>query len=124
MEYIFEIDPVSKPRMTRSDKWKERKTTTKYWGFKDLIKYEANKQGLMTLPGEIYGIQFIIPMPKSWSVKRKEQMDGTKHVSKPDLDNLLKGLQDALCCEDSHIWLIKGELSKRWGYDGKIIIKV
>ncbi len=35
---------VAKPRMTRSDKWKERPATSKYWAFKDLITIAARQQ--------------------------------------------------------------------------------
>lgn len=122
--YIFNVDPNTKPRMTQRDKWEKRKVTTKYWGFKDHIRLEANLQGLHNLPTTIESIQFIIPMPQSWSKKKKTEMDGQLHEATPDLDNLTKGLQDALCSEDKHIALIKKELSKRWGYEGKIIIKI
>lgn len=122
--YIFDVDPNTKPRMTRRDKWEKRTVTTKYWGFKDLIKYQANQKGLHTLPSIIQSIQFIIPMPQSWTKLKKENINGQLHEATPDLDNLLKGLQDALCQEDKHIGLIKGELSKYWGYEGKIIIKI
>lgn len=122
--YIFNVDPNTKPRMTQRDKREKRKATTKYWGFKDHIRLEANLQGLNTLPSVINSIQFIIPMPQSWSKAKKEIMNGNLHEATPDLDNLIKGLGDALCSEDKHIALIKNELSKRWGYEGKIIIKI
>jgi Holliday junction resolvase RusA-like endonuclease len=122
--YIFNVDPNTKPRMTQRDKWTTRPATSKYWGYKDNIKLQANLQGLHTLPTTIESIQFIIPMPQSWSKKKKAEMDGQLHESAPDCDNFLKGIFDALCTEDKHIALIKGPLSKRWGYEGKIIIKI
>jgi len=42
---------------------------------------------------------------------------------RPDLDNLLKALADAVCPDDdSHIWHLVG-LSKVWGDDGRILIE-
>lgn len=121
--YIFNINPCSKPRMTKSDKWKKRITTSKYWGFKDELKLQANLQGLKELPTTINCIDFYIPMPESWSKKKKTEMDGKLHTQKPDIDNLLKGLMDALCKEDSHIAMISERLSKSWAYEGKIEIE-
>lgn len=67
-------------------------------------------------------ITFILPMPKSWSRKKKSIMDGQGCTSKPDVDNLLKALLDALFLDDAHIWKIS-RLEKVWGYQGKIIIE-
>jgi Holliday junction resolvase RusA-like endonuclease len=119
--YVFDIAPVSKPRMVRSDKWKKRPATDSYWAFKDELKLKANLAGLHTLPSEINYISFIVPMPASWSEKKKKQYDGMPHEQRPDLDNFLKGLQDCLCSEDSHIWKISN-LLKIWGREGKLII--
>lgn len=119
--YTFDIAPVSKPRMVRSDKWKKRTITDSYWAFKSELKLKANLQGLKTLPSEITVILFIVPMPISWSEKDKKKYDGMPHTHRPDLDNFLKGLQDCLCAEDSHIWKI-GSLSKIWGRQGQLII--
>jgi len=119
--FIFEIDPVAKPRMVRSDKWKKRPVTDHYWAFKDLLRLQANKYGLKTLPESIEYLIFVIPMPESWSQKKKVAYEGKPHKQRPDLDNCLKSLQDCLCNEDSHIWQIR-DLSKIWGYTGKILI--
>ena len=120
--YRFEIDPVPKPRMTQSDKWKKRKTVIDYWEYKKLIRLQANLQGLEFLPIEINRIDFFLPMPKTWSKKKKIEMNGKLHTQRPDLDNLLKGLQDALCTEDSHIAEING-LSKSWSFEPLIRIE-
>lgn len=57
-------------------------------------------------------ITFFIPVPPSWSKKKKKLHHGRFHQSKPDLDNLLKALMDSLMAEDKQIAHI--ELSKRW----------
>lgn len=58
MEY--DITPVTKPRMTRSDKWKKRKCTSQYWAFKDEVRLNG-----LSIPESGYHIIFILPMPKS-----------------------------------------------------------
>jgi Holliday junction resolvase RusA-like endonuclease len=123
MIYEFNIKPVSKPRMVRSDKYKKRTITDSYWAFKAELKLNANLQGLSTLPEEISAITFIVPMPDSWSLTKKTIHDGMPHKQRPDCDNFLKGLQDCLCAEDSHIWHI-GDMKKIWGKEGKIIIRI
>ncbi len=76
-------------------------------------------KGLQALPGSIDSIIFCIPMPQSWSKKKREQMEGQPHQQTPDLDNLCKGVLDALCAEDKHIHFI-GTLKKVWSEAGSI----
>lgn len=64
---------------------------------------------------------FVLPMPKSWSHKKRIQMDGKPHMQRPDLSNMLKALEDAIYQEDSVIYTI--HISKIWGSEGKIIIE-
>lgn len=108
--------------MVRSDKWKKRTVTNNYWAFKAELKLKANLAGLKTLPDEITSITFVVPMPGSWSEKKKQKYHGMPHTQRPDLDNFLKGLQDCLCTEDSHIWRIRN-LTKIWGRKGQLIIE-
>lgn len=112
------IDPVAKPRMTRSDSWKKRPCVVKYYSFKDKLLLLAKK--LKFKLTDEYKVEFIIAMPDSWSKHKRSIMVGTPHKSRPDLDNLLKALNDCLMVEDSGIWHI--EASKVWGEEGKIII--
>lgn len=110
------ITPVAKPRMTRRDKWLSPARPC-------VAKYREYKQALYDLGMEITpddGLIFIMPMPKSWNKKKKAQHHGQPHDKRPDLDNLVKGIYDALLAEDSHMWRIYAE--KRWGYEGKILV--
>ena len=116
MEY--HIIPIAKPRMTRRDKWLSppRNCVRKYWNFRDQCHL---KKVILLCSGA--HVVFILPMPQSWSKKKKLEMDGSKHEDKPDLDNLLKALGDALYDNDSCIWDVR--ITKRWGREGKIIIE-
>lgn len=112
---FYFIDPVSKPRMTQRDKWKKRPATSKYWEFKDKIKEHK-----VTVPECGAHVTFYIAIPKSWSKKKKLQFDGEPHQQKPDIDNLIKALLDAVYEDDAHIWNISA--TKLWSIDGGIEI--
>lgn len=112
----YAITPVPKPRMTRSDKWKKRDCVLRYRAFCD----EVRAAGIV-LPECGARVWFVLPMPKSWSEKKKAAMDGKPHKQAPDLDNIFKALGDALFDDDSHIHGV--EMSKEWGREGAIFIE-
>lgn len=127
--FLFDIVPISAPRMTQSDRWRtnpehpdinkrQRPVVTKYFAYKNLLTLQAKQLGYEVKP--VLDILFIIPMPNSWSGKKKERMNGLPCKVKPDTDNLLKAIKDTFCKNDSHIWRETAE--KRWGYKGSIII--
>ncbi len=111
---IYNICPVAKPRMTRSDKWKKRPATAKYWAFCDQVRLEKVKFESGN------HVVFYIPMPRSWSKKRQEEMLGEPHTPTPDLDNLVKALGDAIYENDSCLWDYRA--TKRWSETGRIEI--
>lgn len=112
---IYDVVPVPKPRMTQADRWRKRPPVLRYFAFKDEVKLKK-----IDLPESHYRVTFIIPMPKSWSKKKRSEMDGTPHQQKPDKDNLEKALLDAIFDDDSRVW--DGRVTKRWGEEGKIIV--
>lgn len=118
--YRLLIDPKPKPRMVKSDGWRKRPCVISYWAWKSLLLLESKKVGLIDLPGS-FKVTFHIPMPDSWAKVKKRNRDGTPHLARPDLDNLLKALQDCLCKSDSHIYEIHA--IKRWSYTGWIKIE-
>ena len=66
-------------------------------------------------------ITFWLPMPPSWSQKKRDMMDWELHRQKPDIDNLFKALADALYGDDSHIAIMHA--TKRWAVNGAIEIR-
>ena len=86
----YPITPVSKPRMTRRDRWRPfRPCVANYWNYKE----EVILHNVMVTNG--CSVTFILPMPHSWAKKKKCELDGQPHTQTPDVDNLLKGLMDA-----------------------------
>jgi len=114
---VYPVTPVAKPRQTRSDKWKQRPPVLKYRAFADEVRLRGVKLN------EAYSrITFVLPMPQSWSEKKKKLMDGQPHQQVPDLDNLIKALCDAVHKQDCRIW--DYHASKIWGRNGEIRIGV
>lgn len=101
--------------MTRRDKWLKRPCVMKYWAFKEKCQWLKVK-----LPQPCRVI-FHMPMPGSWKVEKRMLMHDTPHASKPDLDNLIKGLWDAVFKDDSHLSSVTAE--KRWGLHPGITVE-
>lgn len=127
--YLFDVIPMGKPRMTQRDrmytnpnhkdpKKRQRKVVTDYLEFKDRI--QACAKQLNYQMGDVIEVVFLIPMPKSWSQKKRLQMEKMPHKQTPDVDNLTKALMDALNKDDSNVW--KTNVQKRWAFNGSIII--
>tara|TARA_R110000868_G_scaffold4085_6_gene24897 strand:- start:1276 stop:1659 length:384 start_codon:yes stop_codon:yes gene_type:complete len=120
MEYEFNLTPIGKPRMTQRDKWLNPPREA-------ILKYRLSKQAMETyammtkfsLKDKLECV-FHLPMPESWSGKKKERMALTPHQSKPDLDNILKFVMDVLLPQsDSNVHTIIAK--KIWDFEGKII---
>ncbi|GAB5520677.1 MAG: RusA family crossover junction endodeoxyribonuclease [Rhodothermales bacterium] len=114
----LELAPVSKPRMTQSDRWKKRPCVLRYRAYCDAVR-EGVPAGFR-FPDSGASVLFTLPMAKSWSQRRKRQMNGRPHQQKPDVDNLCKALFDALEANDAHIWSVC--ITKRWGHTGRVQI--
>lgn len=111
---VYNITPVPQPRMVRSDKWAKRPRVLRYFAFRQECKLKK-----VWLP-ENYHVIFVMPMPKSWSLKKCEQMNGQPHKAKPDKDNLEKALLDAVHADDAGVW--DGRATKVWGFRSCICI--
>lgn len=117
MVKVIEITPQPAVRMTGRGKF-VNKYAQRYLKYKDDLRLIA---GRFVMPQCGYHAIFVIPMPKSWSKKKKAKFNLTPHTNLKDKDNLEKALLDALCGQDKSIW--NGEASKVWGYEGKIVIE-
>ena len=113
------IPPCPKPRMTRADKWKKRQSVVKFFAFRDAVRQRMYNSS--NLEYESFEIVFYVPMPKSWSKKKKILMKGKPHQQRPDLDNYLKAWKDSVYEEDAVVWRVKA--SKLWTDEsGHIIV--
>ena len=109
---ILDVSPCSKPRMTRADRWKKRQSVLKFFAFRDAVKQSPAWKTLQLLDMDSFKIVFHVPMPKSWSKKKKAQFEGKPHQQRPDLDNYLKAWKDSVYEEDAVVWHV--EATKLW----------
>lgn len=113
---MHRIDPRPKPRMSRRDKWKPSAAAQAYFAFRDQVRLLK-----ISVPHQGAWIIFHLPMPSSWSEKKKLAHIGRRHQQKPDKDNLEKGLLDAVFGEDCVVW--DARVTKLWAREGAIEIR-
>lgn len=127
-QIVFPISPCPAPRMTKRDQWRtpdhpdpdkrQRKCVTKYFAFKNDVKiYSA--QFNYTLSPELT-ITFTMPMPVSWSIKKRSKFVQKPHQVRPDVDNMTKAWMDSFGVDDGYVWHI--DAKKVWGESGSITI--
>ncbi len=118
---VLNVAPMPAPRLNRKSRFNpEKKQLFKaYMAWKKTVQLLAQQAGWE--PTESLHVTFILPMPKSWSKTKRKQMIHTPHRQKPDRNNLMKALEDALYQDDSGVW--KSTEEKLWGPEGKIILK-
>lgn len=75
----------------------------KYLAFKEELAWKA-KVKKFVLP-DCFSVDFYLSFPKSFSSKRRQELEGKPHQVKPDIDNLLKAILDTLKPEgDETVW--------------------
>lgn len=70
--------------------------------YRKALQWEA-KRNKFEMPRQGAFIKFYLPIPKSFSVKKRKQLAFQVHESKPDVDNILKPFFDALVPKDQII---------------------
>jgi len=116
--FHYEGLPIGKPRMVNSDRWRDppRGPVLRWRAFKSQFLAVAMEQGFR--PGWMsitsLSILAIFPMPKSWPMAKRSIMLGGSHRQKPDLSNIVKGVEDALVDDDETIALYTA-CAKLWG---------
>lgn len=92
---IADCEPMGAVRMTQRGKWKDKRAMA-YLNYKRLIGWQIRQQWSEPIetPCKV-NVTFHMPIPQSWSQKKKCESLGMPHVKKPDIDNIVKGLFDA-----------------------------
>lgn len=125
-KYILDVTPQTFIRTTANDRiffripreklhppgLKRLLRIERYNNYKLDISAEAKRKHF-TMPAAGAGFTFYIPLPKSWSKKKRKQYHGTFMQSTPDLDNYTKAVIDSLLSEDKYI-AHYSYLCKRW----------
>ncbi len=115
--FVCFSDPIGKPRMTRRDTWKKRPCVVRYRQWCDALREAAGVSGKMRLesPCRLWVVAYF-PLPASWKRRKVDVVPFRVHTSKPDWDNVAKGIMDALISNDEYV--CKGHIEKYWD-DGK-----
>lgn len=79
-----------RPRVTRNGTY----NVAKYTNYKKAIALIAKRHFTVTDKPVVMYVDFLFLQPKSWSKKKKSET--LWHTSKPDIDNIQKGVKDAL----------------------------
>jgi Holliday junction resolvase RusA-like endonuclease len=116
--YVFDIIPMGAVRQTQADKWKNRPEVVRYRNFKNTLQDQAKQMNFIC--GETINMIFCVPMPISWSEKKRNENNKMPCKTRPDIDNYVKGFMDALLIEDGFVWKITAE--KRYAFQGSIIV--
>lgn len=92
--------PIGKPRMTRSDKWKKRACVMQYRKWADRARQDAFGSDAQRLtlehPTVLSVTAYIQPTGKA--------KHAGPHTHKPDSDNIMKAVKDALFTNDQMVY--------------------
>lgn len=101
--------PAAKPRMTSSDRWKERPAVVAYRLWANEVRLVVTGNPMKKLDMDVLGIVafFHLPIPEAWGSIEKAAAYGRLHRGKKDADNLGKGLMDALLAEDKTVAFVQ-----------------
>lgn len=94
----------------------KRPATTKYWEWSDIARKSAGVTDKVSADF-FFGIVIFVHcrIPKSYSKKKRQELEGKFCQTKPDTDNVLKALCDSLFSDDEKISIMHGY--KYWAYD-------
>lgn len=122
---VFDISPQTNVRATQGDRifFRIPREKLRPAGLKRLLRLERYnnykvsiaalaKQHKFAMPEQNIHIIFYIPVPKSWTKSKKQSMHLKLHQSKPDIDNMIKGVFDSLFSEDKYIADFRA--TKKW----------
>lgn len=127
MTFTVMGNPVGKqrPRVTMNGTFTPTKTRQYEAFVQSCWKYQSGKCFDGSKPLEL-SLLIEMPIPKSVSHKKKLELDGKYHTKKPDADNVIKAISDALngACfpDDNVIAVIKAV--KVYSLDPKVVVTI
>lgn len=98
LKLTYDVIPMGAVRMTGRGKF-VKSNAQRYLAYKETIEWQTKAQmknkELITGPIAV-NVLFHMPIPKNLSKKKKDESIGKYHIKRPDTDNLIKGVFDAL----------------------------
>ena len=115
--------PQKRPRFRRMGNFVSTydPSSTEKNGLKLLVQSQTNKQIAPPIKMELFAY---MPIPKSFSKKKKAELLGSYHVKKPDLDNIEKfymDLMSGICYHDDAEICVKSAV-KIYSEDPRVVI--
>jgi Holliday junction resolvase RusA-like endonuclease len=104
-------EPMAKPRQTQRDRWLDppRPAVARYRAWADKARQAYGVLVKQTIgPTQLDFIAYF-SMPKNWSKRKRLKMMGQPHLDKPDCDNVLKSISDALFLNDQAVYSVRGK---------------
>ena len=127
MRYQFKIDavPASRPRVTRYATFYPKR----YTSFREHMEVICDHIKFDTVPAPTsikVTTLIYLPMPKSWSKKKKELFNGQWKMNNSDNDNYEKAIWDSL---NGKAWtddcqIVWNETKVKYAYEGEVIVIV
>lgn len=111
-EFLVRGEAIPKPRQTQRDRWARRPCVLRYRAWADQLRAAAMVAGGVPRDASEIEAEVWLPMPASWSAKKREAASGEPHRVKPDASNLLKAIEDALIPDDQKLY--RATVTKRW----------
>lgn len=133
MQIIVKGIPVGKgrPRFSTRGSFVQAYTPKKTKDYEDLIRKTFTDSGLMPFAANVplsINVLAVMPIPKSTNKKNRQAMLDLEimHMSKPDVDNILKCILDALngyaYPDDKQI--VDAGITKQYGEEPKVIVEL
>jgi len=100
------------------------KTTREYEKMVGEI-YRATREPMCMGNVEMHFV-FVRQMPKAWSRKKREEMNGMPCETKPDVDNLVKAVMDGLngIAYEDDSQVVRITARKEWGEEGHTEVEI
>jgi Holliday junction resolvase RusA-like endonuclease len=129
IQFTIPGEPVGKgrPRATTINGMARMYTPKKTASYEGRVIDAFVRAGGVMLGGNIaMTIHATFSMPVSWSMKKRQAMDGKHCCKKPDADNVLKVVADALngIAYRDDAAIVYASIEKRWGQDGSVRVLV
>jgi Holliday junction resolvase RusA-like endonuclease len=129
IQFTIPGEPVGKgrPRATTINGMARMYTPKKTASYEARVIDAFVRAGGVMLGGNIaMTVHATFSMPMSWSLKKRQAMDGAYCTKKPDADNVLKVVADALngIAYRDDAAIVYASAEKRWGQDGSVRVLV
>ena len=117
MTFTIPGTPIGKPRQTQRDRWKKRPCVLRYRSWADEARLAMGRTTKLMLGKPMrLEVEAFFEIPKS----HRHTIPGNYHTVKPDGDNVLKAVCDALFHNDQ--MMVEQTITKYWsGQDGAYI---